>query len=160
MDDLEDLIEVNTMALSSMPQEEQKISLQGSLTSHRGQLNLRFGKTEEGVKWLKKSYEIRSRDVPLKPLESAWAADNLAAGLGSINDFTEALKWCEIARDHYLDGTNQQKNGSEESDPTLMINTAANLFRSGQPARAKALLNAALKQIESEKPYDWYRASE
>lgn len=148
------------MAIGSVPREEQTISLQGSLTSHRGQLNLRFGKTEEGVKWLKKSYEIRSRDVPLKALELAWAADNLAAGLGSINDFTEALKWCEIARDHYLDGTGQQKNGSEESRPTLMINTATNLFRSGQPKKAKALLKEALDQIDSKKPYDWYRASE
>lgn len=160
LDDLEDLIKVNTLALSSMPKEEQTIGLRGSLTSHRGQLNLRIGKAEEGVKWLKESYEIRSHDITSKVVELAWAADNLAAGLGSINDFQEALKWCDIARNHYIEGKNQRNEGTEEPDPTLMINNAANLFRSGQLELARVLLNAALKQIESEKPYDWYRASE
>ncbi|KAF2009002.1 hypothetical protein BU24DRAFT_468404 [Aaosphaeria arxii CBS 175.79] len=156
VDDLEDLIAVNSMALDTLPPEQQSIGLQGSLTSHRGQLNLRIGKTEEGVRWLRKSYEIRSQDDPFKPLESAWAADNLAAGLGSMGEFSEALEWCKIARDHYMDGTGQ----TIDSDPALMITTAIILFRSGKPKESRQMLNAALEQIEVARPYDWYRASE
>ncbi len=106
-----------------------------------------------------KSYEIRCYDVLLKLLELTWAADNLANGLSSTNDFTEALKWCEIVRDYHLDGTDQEKNGSKESDPTLMINMVVNLFRSDQPEQAKTLLKTAIKQIEVKGSYDWCRAS-
>jgi hypothetical protein len=41
--DLEDLIEVNTLALTTLPKEEQTVSPQGSLTSHKGQLLVFIG---------------------------------------------------------------------------------------------------------------------
>jgi hypothetical protein len=96
--ELEDLIQVNTMALGTLPQEEQIIGLQGSLTSHTGQLLIRLGKPFEGVEWLKKSYEIRTHDVPFNPRESAWAAENAANGIATLNDFAEAIRWYELAR--------------------------------------------------------------
>lgn len=77
LDDLADLIEVNTMALNALPLKYQAIR-QSSITSHRGQLLLRLGKPEEGVQCLEKLYEIRSHDVPFNARESAWAANNVA----------------------------------------------------------------------------------
>jgi tetratricopeptide (TPR) repeat protein len=159
LDDLADLIEVNTMALNAMPPEEQSISLQGSLTSHRGQLLLRLGKPEEGVKWLKKSYEIRSYDVPFNPRESAWAANNAATGIATLNNFAEALQWYSLARDHYLEWSNKQEENRGELSPTIMIEMGICLLWSGQPQQAKELLDGALVQIESTKPYNWARAA-
>ncbi|PVH86783.1 NB-ARC and TPR domain protein [Cadophora sp. DSE1049] len=146
LDDLADLIEVNTMALNTLPPEDQAISLQGSLTPHRGQLLLRLGKPEEGVQLLEKSYEIRSHNVPFSPRESAWAANNVATGMATLNDFTEALEWYERSRGHYLEWSNQQENKGELS-PTIMIEMGL------------CLVYSALRQIEYTNPYNWARAA-
>lgn len=60
-------MDVNTMALESLPESQRLAGLQGSLTSHKGQVLCRLGSPEKGVVWLKKSYEIRSHDVPFSP---------------------------------------------------------------------------------------------
>ncbi|KAG4440806.1 hypothetical protein IFR05_003734 [Cadophora sp. M221] len=61
LDDLADLIEVNTMALNTLPPEDQAIGLQGSLTSHRGQWLLRLGMDTlnnftEALEWYERSH--------------------------------------------------------------------------------------------------------
>ncbi len=147
------------MALNTLPPEDQAISLQGSLTSHRGQLLLRLGKPEEGVQWLKKSYEIRSHDIPFSPRESAWAANNAATGIATLNNFTEALEWYERSRGHYLEWPNQQEENKGELSPTIMIEMGLCLVWSGQPQAAQELLSSALRQIESTNPYNWARAA-
>lgn len=101
--ELEDLIQVNTLALSTLLQEDQTISIQGSLISHRGQLLVRLGRTSEGVEWLKKSYNVRTSDKPFNPQESAWAAENAGNGIATINSFSDAIKWQELARTHWLE---------------------------------------------------------
>lgn len=87
--ELEDLIKVNNMAINTLPQGVSNIGLQGSLTSHTGQLQIRLGRPFEGVEWLRRSYEIRSHDVPFNPRESAWAAENAANGVSTLNNFQE-----------------------------------------------------------------------
>ncbi|OTA87935.1 hypothetical protein M434DRAFT_130703 [Hypoxylon sp. CO27-5] len=154
-DELADLIDVNTMALNTLPKEKRSVSLQGSLTSHKGQLLVRLGNAEEGVKWLKKSYEIRSHDVPFNPRESSWAADNAAAGLATLNDFTEAMKWHELARDHFQEWSNQQTERKGEWPAEIMNSMGLSLIWSGQSKQARDLMNQALAQVESTEPYNW-----
>ncbi|KAF2259245.1 NB-ARC and TPR domain protein [Lojkania enalia] len=158
-EELEDLIEVNTLALDTLPQEQQTVGLQGSLTSHRGQLLIRLGKAEEGVKWLKKSYEIRSHDKPFNPRESSWAADNVAVGIATLNNFTEATKWHERARDHFLEWSNKQPKNKGEWPAEIMNSMGLGLVWSGQSQRARDLMMGALEQVESTEPYNWAVAS-
>ncbi|KAI1408047.1 hypothetical protein F5Y13DRAFT_205132 [Hypoxylon sp. FL1857] len=154
-DELADLIEVNTIALNTLPEEERSISLQGSLTSHKGQLLVRLGNAEEGVTWLKKSYEIRNRDVPFNPRESSWAADNAAAGFATLNDFAEAMKWHELARDHFKEWSDRQAENTGEWPAEIMNSMGLSLVWSGQSKRARDLMNEALAQVESTEPYNW-----
>ncbi|KAL2165951.1 hypothetical protein VTG60DRAFT_3571 [Thermothelomyces hinnuleus] len=56
-------------------------------------LNNQCRRPEEGIVWLKKSYEIQSRDIPFNPRESAFAADNAASGFATLNNFKEADAW-------------------------------------------------------------------
>lgn len=159
LEDLEDLIEVNFLALNTMPPEEQAVGLRSSLASHRGQLLQRLGRHEEGLMWLKKSYTIRSHDKPFNPRESAFAADNAATGIATTNDFPEALKWYERARDHYLEWSNKQDSRRGELTPTVMINLGACLLYCGQIKQGRELLDKALAQVESTQPYNWARAA-
>lgn len=158
-EDLEDLAKVNSLAMSTLPEEEQIVSLQGSLTSHRGQLLVRLGKGVEGVEWLKKSYEIRSHDVPFHPRESAWAADNAATGIATLNKFEEAMEWYEKARDHFLEWSNTQTQGKGEWPAVLKTSMGRGLFWSGNVSEARALTLKSLKQVESAEPFNWALAA-
>lgn len=157
--ELEDLIQINTMALNTLPKEQQTIGLQGSLTSHAGQLLVRLGKPAEGVERLKESYGIRSQDVPFNPRESAWAAENAANGIASLNNFDEAIQWQERARDHWLEWSNQQSVLRGAYPATLKKSIGMILVWAGQFERARAICNQAVQQIESTEPYNWAMAA-
>ena len=158
-EDLEDLIEVNRMALEALPPEEQIIGLQGSLTSHTGQMLVRLGKPEEGVQWLRKSYEIRSHDKPFNPRESAWAAENAGNGIATLNEFAEAIEWLERARDHWLEWSNTQTTEKGEWPACIKKSLGMTLVWAGYSARARHITTLAMQQIESTKPYNWAMAA-
>lgn len=158
-EELQDLIEVNTMALDSLPEEQRLVGLQGSLTSHRGQVLCQLGKPEEGVEWLRKSYEIRSRDVPFNPRESAFAADNAASGFATINNLKEAHVWYDRARDHYQEWLDQQGADNGQLPPSILRGRAEGMLLSGRAKEARELVTQALAQIEATKPYGWAAAA-
>lgn len=157
--DLDDLVDVNSMALKTLPEQEDTVDLHGSLTSHKGQVLSRTGKPVDGVKWLKDSYEIRGHAVPLNLQLSAWAASNVANGLGCINEFSEAIEWEEIARDHWLDWS--EKNGQDKNNwpASMKKGMGTTLIWAGKRDQARAVLDQALRQIESTEPYNWAVAS-
>ncbi len=157
--ELEDLIDVNTMALSTLPQEDQTAGVQGSLTSHTGQLLVRLGKPTKGVEWLRKSYEIRSHDQPFNPRESAWAAENAANGIATLNEFPEAIKWYELARDHWLEWSNKQSTDRGAWPACIKKSMGMALVWAGQSKRARDVVDLALQQIESTEPYNWAMAA-
>lgn len=156
--ELEDLINVNTLALETLPIGEKTVNLQGSLTSHKGQLLVRLGRPLEGVQWLRKSYDIRSRAVPFNPRESSWAAENAANAIATVNNFTEAIKWQEAARDHWLDWSEQ--NGVPGVWPAVLKKSlGTTLIWAGQRERAREILSQAIDQIEATEPYNWAMAA-
>jgi predicted Zn-dependent protease len=148
-------MEVNTIALESLPQDQRLVGLQASLTSHKGQVLCRLGNPEEGVVWLKKSYKIRSRDVPFNPRESAFAADNTASGFATLNDFKEADVWYSRAQYHYQEWLEQQPASNGQLAPSLLRSRAEGMIFSGRPKEARELVMQALAQIELAKPFNW-----
>lgn len=157
--ELDDLIQINRMALSTLPEEEQTIGLQGSLTSHTGQLLVRLGKPAEGVEWLRKSYEIRSHDVPFNPRESAWAAENASNGIATLNEFGEAIRWQDRARDHWLEWSDKQSVLRGAYPACLKKSMAMILAWSGQTRRARAICDQAIQQIDCTEPFNWAMAA-
>ncbi|KAH8587882.1 hypothetical protein B0O99DRAFT_694027 [Bisporella sp. PMI_857] len=124
--------------MSTLLQCDQTIGLQGSLTSHTGQLLVRLGK----------SYEIPLHDEPFNDWESAWAAENAANGMATLNDFTEAVRWQELARDHWLKWSNRQETQTEEWPACIKKSMGMTLVWGGWPDRARVMVADALDQIE------------
>lgn len=147
------------MAMSTLPQEDHTIGLQGSLTSHTGQLLIRLGRPTEGVDWLRKSYEIRSHDMPFDPRESAWAAENVANGIATLNCYTEAIQWYNNARDHWLEWSNEQTSDRGAWPACIKKSMAMTLIWAGQSLQARDMLGQAMLQIEFTKPYNWAMAA-
>ena len=157
--ELEDLIQVNTCALGSLDHEDQTIGIRGSLTSHKGQLFVRLGRASEGVKWLKESYNVRTRDIPFNPRESAWAAENAGNGVATTNAFSDAIKWHELARDHWLEWSKTNSPDEGVWPAVLKKSMGTTLLWAGQRERARDLIDQAMQQIESTEPYSWAMAA-
>ncbi|KAH6626633.1 Tetratricopeptide-like helical [Chaetomium sp. MPI-SDFR-AT-0129] len=159
-EELESLVDANTIALSTLPEEQQTTGLQGSLTSHKGQLLVRIGKAEEGVVWLKKSYDIRGRAIPFNHGESTWAACNAATGIATLNQFEEAIEWYERCSAHFKTWSYQQQAERKgEGSADIKTNLAQCLVWFGQPGRARELLDEALAEYNVTEPFNWAMAA-
>lgn len=99
-----------------------------------------------GVDWLKKSYETRSHDVPFNPRESAWAAENAAPGIATLNDFTAAIQWYERSRDLWLQWSNKQIHFDPGSWPACIKKSMGMaLIWAGGLERTRDILNKAIE---------------
>ncbi|KAL9098012.1 MAG: hypothetical protein Q9163_006238 [Psora crenata] len=155
--DLLDLLEVNAMAISTIPTQPRsiQIDLEGELASHRGQALARVGRAEEGVKQRKLSYEVFATDQPRNLREEAWCAENLADGIASTNNFLEAVGFQEKARDHWLEWAKDNSEDKTEWPAILKWGMGTNLIWAGQNHRARDILTQGLSQLEAAKPYNW-----
>ncbi|KAJ8132131.1 hypothetical protein O1611_g1492 [Lasiodiplodia mahajangana] len=152
--ELQDLVAVNYLAIASLPQ-EQAVGLRASLTSHKGQSLVFVGKPEEGMEYLEQSYEIRRDDVPFDPRESAWAASNVAMGLATLNRFEEAIKWYNIAQDHFMGWAKEQTGQEWELPADVTCYGGSIYFWARQIETARTLISEAKRRAEAEQPFSW-----
>lgn len=155
--DLLDLLEVNAMAIPTIPPQPSsiQIDLEGELASHSGQALARVGKVEEGVKQLKLSYEIFAKAQPRNLREEAWCAENLADGIASTNNFQEAVRFQEKARELWLAWAEDNSEDKTEWPAVLKWGMGTNLIWAGQNHYSRDILTQGLAQLESVKPYNW-----
>ncbi|KAL6409723.1 NB-ARC and TPR domain protein [Ilyonectria robusta] len=155
--DLFDLLDVNAMAIATIPSQPLsiQIDLEGELASHKGQALARVGRVEDGVMQLRKSYEIFAKDQPRNLREEAWCAENLADGIASANNFLDAISFQEKARDHWLDWAKDNGENRTEWPAILKWGMGTNLIWGGQNYRARDILTQGLGQLEAAKPYNW-----
>ncbi|KAL8926612.1 MAG: hypothetical protein Q9172_001711 [Xanthocarpia lactea] len=156
--DLEDLINVNTLAFGTLPHHEQTIYLEAPLASYKGQLLNCLGKPSEGEVWLRKCCSLRAQAVPPKPWESTFSAKNLANGIATNHNFPEAIMWHKHARDFWYQWCDEK--GLEKNTPfELKTMMGITLIWAGHDEEARDILNQALRQIESTEPYNWAMAA-
>lgn len=155
--DLLDLLEVNAMAIPTIsPQPRNvQIEVEGEIASHRGQALARVGRAEEGVRYLRASYEIFATDQPRNLREEAWCAENLADGIASTNNFPEALGFQEKARDHWLDWAKDNSEDKTKWPAILKWGMGTNLIWAERNHQSRDVLTQGLDQLEAAKPYNW-----
>jgi len=93
-----------------------------------GQALARVGKFEEAVVQLELSYKIFSIAEPLNLREEAWCAENLADGIASTNNFAEAVRFQEEARDHWLNWAKENSEDKTEWPAILKWGMGTNLI--------------------------------
>ncbi|KAI9668929.1 MAG: hypothetical protein M1829_005241 [Trizodia sp. TS-e1964] len=155
--DLLDLLEVNAMAISTIPPQPRsiQIDLEGGLASHTGQALARIGRAEEGVKHLRRAYELFATDQPRNLQEEAWCTENLADGIASTNNFQEAVALQEKARDHWLEWARDNSEDQKEWPAILKWGMGNNMIWAGQNQRSRDILTQGLAQLKAAKPYNW-----
>ncbi|KAI1122604.1 NB-ARC and TPR domain protein [Nemania abortiva] len=155
------LFEVNELALKTITVQSHsvRVDLEGGLASHKGQVLARIGLVNEAVNCLQLSYDMFATDEPYDPRESAWCAENLANAIATRNDFPEAVKWQERAREHWLDYSREHSADTTEWPAILKKSMGTTLLWAGQRDRARRILDEGIKQIESAHPYNWAMAA-
>lgn len=155
------LFEVNALAMKTIPEQAHsvKVDLEGELASHKGQLLGRIGLPEKGIECLRLSYQIFATDEPYNPRESAWCAENLANGFATANDWLEAIKWQNRAREHWLDFSKKESADREEWPAILKKSMGTTLLWAGEVQSARTVLTQGIKQVESTQPYNWATAA-
>lgn len=159
--DLLDLLEINSMVAATIPPQPLSIhvDLEGELASHRGQALVRVGRADEGIPYLQRSYKMFAMDQPRNLREEAWCAENLADGLASTNNFIEAVRFQETARDHWLDWAKDNSEDKTEWPAILKWGMGTNLIWAGQNEQSRSVLVQGLSQLEATKPYNWAMAA-
>lgn len=138
--------------------EDQTWDMRGSITSYKGQLYLHTGRVLEGVEIQKESYKIRTMAIPQDLKETAYGALNAANAIASTNNFAEAGIWYKRARDHWLEF--DRTHGNTKIYPSSIKRAfATSLIWSGERRESRELLDHALRQVESSKPFDWASAA-
>jgi hypothetical protein len=135
------------------------VDLEGTFASHKGQLLARIGNPEEAVKYLKLSYDIFATDRPYNPRELAWCAGNLVNAVATTNAWSDAVKWSEKARDHWLEHSSEHSKDPSEWPAILKKIMGTTLVWAGQRDRAREILSDGMQQVESQKPYNWAAAA-
>lgn len=157
--ELEDLLEVDEMALKTVPIEEQTNDMPSSITSYKGQLYVRTGKAIEGMKILKKSYDIRAGAVPEDVRETAWALENAGNGIATTNALDEAIIWLERSISTWLRWAETEGPEKGVYPAVLKKSYGMILVWAGQYEKARTVLEEGIQQIESTTPYNWAMAA-
>jgi tetratricopeptide (TPR) repeat protein len=157
--ELEDLLEVDQMALDTVPIEDQTNDMPSSITSYKGQLYVRTGKAIQGMEILKKSYDIRAGFIPEDIRETAWALENAGNGIATANALDEAITWLERSIATWLrwDETEGPEKGVYPA--VLKKSYGMILVWAGHYEKARKLLEEGVQQIESTTPYNWAMAA-
>ena len=146
------------MAFETLPSHEQTVYLEAPLASYKGQLLNCLGKPSEGEVWLRKCCSLRAQAVPPKPWESTFSADNLAKGIATNNNYSEALTWHKHACDLWCQWCDEED--IEMPAPfELKSSMSGTLIWAGRYEEARDILDQVIQEIESTEPYNWAMAA-
>lgn len=157
--ELEDLLEVDQMALDTVPIEEQTNDMPSSITSYKGQLYVRIGRATEGMEILKKSYDIRAGAIPEDVRETAWALENAGNGIATTNALEEAITWLERAIATWLSWAENESSEKGIYPAVLKKSYGMILVWAKRYKDARKVLEQGIQQIESTTPYNWAMAA-
>ncbi|OBT61237.1 hypothetical protein VE03_09669 [Pseudogymnoascus sp. 23342-1-I1] len=152
--DLEDLCEVNLIAVNTLDNEDQTADLIASILSHQANMYECIGKAEKAIELNKRGYEMRLREVPLKHGLLAGFESNLGYNYNTANDHKTALLWFEKARDRWLAWTASQ--GKKPGWPIHMKkNMARCLVYLHDLAGARDLLHISIAEFKNSELLNW-----
>ncbi|KAF4551560.1 Hypothetical protein D9617_13g100610 [Elsinoe fawcettii] len=154
-DELQDLVSTNLKAIETLPESEQTVALRGSLTSHQGQLLCRQHRLADGIKCLRRSYDIRKEDNPFRHEESAWAASNLAEAYATCDEKDEASKWVKQCRRHWKDWTSSKDLGEKNWPANAKSSLGVILSWIDKIDEARDMLLEAAEQFKDSSPVNW-----
>ncbi|KAK4060264.1 uncharacterized protein Triagg1_10814 [Trichoderma aggressivum f. europaeum] len=152
--ELEDVCELNLLAVDTLEDQEQAIDIKASTLSHHASMYESIGRVEEAIELNIKGYNMRLEEEPRKGGLLGGFEQNLGYNYNTANQHETALVWFEKSR---VTWTAWNVNEGREADwPTVTKkNTARCLVYLGRYEEAQSLLDVSIREFKQEKPLNW-----
>ncbi|PKK40991.1 hypothetical protein CI102_14883 [Trichoderma harzianum] len=152
--ELEDVCELNLLAVDTLDDQEQAIDIKASTLSHQASMYESIGRVEDAIEPNTKGYNMRLEEEPRKGGLLGGFEQNLGYNYNTANQHETALMWFEKSR---VTWTEWNATEGRESDwPTVTKkNTARCLVYLGKYEEAQPLLDASIREFQQEKPLNW-----
>ncbi|KAL7929497.1 P-loop containing nucleoside triphosphate hydrolase protein [Trichoderma chlorosporum] len=152
--ELEDVCELNLIAVNTLDDQEHIIDTKASILSHQANMYESIGRVEEAIKLNTQGYEMRLREEPRKGGLLGGFEQNLGYNYNTANQHQTALKWFEKSRVTWTAWN--EKEGREADWPTVTKkNTARCLLYLERSDEAQTLLDVSIREFKQEKPQNW-----
>ncbi|GFF21642.1 hypothetical protein ATEIFO6365_0015021400 [Aspergillus terreus] len=152
--DLEDVCEVNMLAVEALEDKEKAIDIAAWTLSLQASMDESTGKVQKAIELNTKGYRMRLEEKPLKGGLLGGFEQNLAYNYNTANDHEMALTWFEKSRDTWIAWNVKEGRGAVWPTVTKK-NTARCLVYLGQYDKAQELLDIAITEFKQEKPLNW-----
>ncbi|OPB46038.1 hypothetical protein A0O28_0061580 [Trichoderma guizhouense] len=152
--ELEDVCELNLLAVETLDDQEQAIDIKASILSHQASMYESIGRVEEAIKLNTKGYNMRLKEEPRKGGLLGGFEQNLGYNYSTANQHETALIWFKKSRVTWTEWN--VKEGREADWPTVTKkNTARCLVYLGRYEQAQSLLDVSIREFKQEKPLNW-----
>ncbi|KAE8340509.1 hypothetical protein BDV24DRAFT_164242 [Aspergillus arachidicola] len=154
VEELEDVCEVNLLAVETIDNSELATDIRASTLSHQASMYKSTGGVHKAIELNIKGYSMRLGERPLKGGLLGGFEQNLGYSYNTANDHHTALTWLERSRDTWI--ASNVKQGREADWPTVTTKNIARCFvYLGHYDKARELLDIAIYEFKLEKPLNW-----
>ncbi|KAL7952428.1 hypothetical protein V8C34DRAFT_323297 [Trichoderma compactum] len=152
--ELEDVCELNLLAVDALDDQGQAIDIKASTLSHQASMYESIGRVEEAIELNTKGYNMRLEEEPRKGGLLGGFEQNLGYNYNTANQHETALVWFEKSRVTWTAWN--EKEGREADWPTVTKkNTARCLVYLERYEEAQSLLDISIREFKQEKPLNW-----
>lgn len=145
---------VNRDAVATLTSEEVKVDLEGAIISHQAQVIEKLGDFPESIRISLQGIDLRLGESPRKHILLAYSACNVGIVYSSANDYHEAMKWFQKAREwwkaHFSSKGEKRLYGA-----SVLVSEARCKMGLGDLDDAEAMLETTIAQVKEEKPLNF-----
>ncbi|KAE8313083.1 hypothetical protein BDV41DRAFT_577036 [Aspergillus transmontanensis] len=154
VEELEDVCEVNLLAVETLDNSELATDIAASTLSHQVSMYESTGGVHKAIELNAKGYKMRLGERPLKGGLLGGFEQNLGYNYNTANDHHTARTWFERSRDTWI--ALNVKQGREADWPTVTMRNMARCFvYLGQYDKARELLDMAINEFKRGQPFNW-----
>ncbi|KAH0553214.1 hypothetical protein GP486_006614, partial [Trichoglossum hirsutum] len=152
--DLENLCDVNMVAVETLEDGHRKDDLKASIMSHQANLAESLGDAEKAIDLNKRVYEIRLQEKPMKQALLCYVTNNLGYCHNTANDHKSSLEWFQRSRDWWA-ALVESQGETQGCPPFILKNTARCMVYLNDLKGAEEMLNISIPQLKNAKPLNW-----
>ena len=153
-EDLEDMCEVNRIAMSTLEPSEETVDLECTILSHIAIKHESLGNSKKALDIATKGYRLRLEQRPPNQVILAWTENNLGYTSNSANDHKKAAWYFERARSRW--GSMRGLDSKPILWPTTQkTNLGRCLVYLCKYEEAQCTLEEAIKEFKFNHPVNW-----
>ncbi|KAK2766901.1 hypothetical protein FQN54_006215 [Arachnomyces sp. PD_36] len=156
--ELEGLVDVNKIAMATLPEPDKEIYLLSSTEIHVSSMWAFRGRFKMALNSLQIAHDLKLTESPIDVQNTCWIADNLATIHGCLEDWDTAIQWVERSRTMW-NLWSELTDAELKYPPLLKLTHGRILSHSGRHDEAWPQLIEAMDGFLCAEPFVWAPAA-